>query len=122
MPKTTTQARIALTTADNPREAGQLARTLVEEGLAACATLIPAVQSIYRWKGQVESATETLVLLKTGADQIAALEARLLELHSYETPEFLVLPVESGSAAYLEWLQGSLRHSEGSPHGEVSAG
>lgn len=109
MPESTTQARIVLTTADNPREASQLARTLVEEGLAACATLIPAVQSIYRWKGQVESATETLVLLKTGADQIAALEARLLELHSYETPEFLVLPVESGSQAYLEWLQASLR-------------
>ncbi len=113
MPEEKPQARIVLTTADNPKEAGQLARTLVEEGLAACATLIPAVQSIYRWKGQVESATETLVLLKTGAERIAALEARLLELHSYETPEFLVLPVESGSEGYLEWLRGSLQGSGG---------
>jgi len=109
MPSTTPRARIVLTTADNPKEASQLARTLVEEGLAACATLIPAVQSIYRWEGQIQLATETMVLLKTAPEQLAPLEARLTELHSYQTPEFLVLPVESGSRGYLEWLQGSLR-------------
>jgi periplasmic divalent cation tolerance protein len=102
-------ARIVLTTADNPKEASHLARTLVEERLAACATLIPAVQSFYRWQGQLEISTETLLLLKTGMDQLAALEARLHELHSYQTPEFLVVPVESGSAGYLDWLIGSLR-------------
>jgi periplasmic divalent cation tolerance protein len=103
------EARIVLTTCANHDEANRLARTLVEEHLAACATLIPAVQSIYHWQGKVESATETLLLLKTGPDQLAALQARLIELHSYQTPEFLVLPVESGSAPYLEWLQASLR-------------
>ena len=77
--------------------------------MAACATLIPSVQSIYRWKGEIESATETLLLLKTGPDQLAALEARLHELHSYQTPEFLVLPVESGSNSYIDWLQANLR-------------
>jgi periplasmic divalent cation tolerance protein len=102
-------ARIVLTTADNPKEAAQLARTLVEEGLAACATMLPAVQSIYRWQGEIQLATETMVLLKTGPEQLAALEARLLELHSYQTPEFLVLPVESGSKPYLDWLHASLR-------------
>src|ERR1017187_4601790 len=102
-------ARIVLTTADNPKEAAQLSRTLVEEGLAACATMIPAVQSIYRWQGEIQLATETMVLLKTGPEQLAALEARLLELHSYQTPEFLVLPVESGSKPYLDWLHASLR-------------
>jgi periplasmic divalent cation tolerance protein len=102
-------ARIVLTTADNPKEAAHLARTLVEEGLAACATMIPAVQSIYRWQGEIQLATETMVLLKTGPEQLAALEARLLELHSYQTPEFLVLPVESGSKPYLDWLHASLR-------------
>ena len=86
-------ARIVLTTADNPKEAAHLARTLVEEGLAACATMIPAVQSIYRWQGEIQLATETMVLLKTGPEQLAALEARLLELHSYQTPEFLVLQI-----------------------------
>jgi periplasmic divalent cation tolerance protein len=101
--------RIVLTTAVNPDEAARMARTLVEEGLAACVTSIPAVQSIYRWQGQIESSTETLLLLKTGPEQIAALEARLHQLHIYHTPEFLVLNVESASHPYLEWLQSSLR-------------
>ena len=85
--------------------------TLGEERLAACASLIPGVESIYRWKGEVESATETMLLIKTGPDQLAALEARLHELHSYETPEFLVLRVEAGSHPYLDWLQGNLRRA-----------
>jgi periplasmic divalent cation tolerance protein len=110
MPETTPPARIVLTTEANPEQAARLARTLVEEQLAACATLIPAVQSIYHWQGQVESATETLLILKTGPDQLPALESRLHELHTYQTPEFLVLPVESISQPYLDWLQASLRH------------
>ena len=109
MPDPIQQARIVLTTEANPEEAERLARALVVERLAACASLIPGVQSVYRWKGQVESATETMLVIKTGPDQLAALEARLHELHSYETPEFLVLRVESGSHPYLDWLQGSLR-------------
>ena len=109
MPEDTSPARLVLTTTANPDEAVRLGRTLVEDQLAACATLIPAVQSIYRWKGEIESSTETLLLLKTGADQIAALEARLHELHSYETPEFLVLKVDAASQPYLDWLQEGLR-------------
>jgi periplasmic divalent cation tolerance protein len=102
-------ARLVLTTAANPEEAERLARTLVEERLAACATLFPAVRSIYRWQGAVEDASETMLLFKTGAAHLPALEARLHALHSYETPEFLVLSVESGSPSYLDWLAGSLR-------------
>lgn len=109
MPETTHTARIVLTTAAGPDEADRLARTLVEEHLVACATLVPLVQSIYRWQGAVESATETLLLLKTSAERLADLETRLLALHSYQTPEFLVLPVESGSRGYLEWLAASLQ-------------
>jgi periplasmic divalent cation tolerance protein len=109
MPEATPPARIVLTTTTNTEEAGRLGRALVEERLVACATLIPGVQSIYRWQGQVESATETLLLLKTGPDQLAALEARLYELHSYQTPEFLVLGVEAASQPYLDWLLASLR-------------
>jgi periplasmic divalent cation tolerance protein len=109
MPQSPLAARIVLTTAANAEEAARLGRTLVEEGLVACATLIPSVQSIYRWQGKVESSTETLLLLKTAPDRLEALQARLHELHSYETPELLVLPVESGSPAYLEWLHSSLR-------------
>jgi len=106
------QARIVLTTAPSHDEAARLAGTLVEERLAACATLIPAVESFYRWEGQVESATETLILLKTAIDQLPALETRLKELHSYQVPEFLVLGLESGSHAYLDWLLGSLKKAE----------
>jgi periplasmic divalent cation tolerance protein len=101
--------RIVLTSTANPDEAALLAGTLVEERLAACASLIPGVQSIYHWEGQIENSTETLLLLKTAADQLPALETRLHELHSYQIPEFLVLDVESGSQAYLEWLHGNLR-------------
>jgi periplasmic divalent cation tolerance protein len=111
MPDATPPARIVLTTAATPEEANRIGRTLVEERLAACATLIPSVQSIYHWQGKVESSTETMLLLKTGPAQLPALEDRLHELHSYQTPEFLVLNVEAGSHPYLEWLQASLRQA-----------
>jgi periplasmic divalent cation tolerance protein len=102
-------ARIVLTTAANPDEAALIARTLVEERLAACATLVAGVQSIYHWEGQIETSSETLLLLKTAAEQLPALEARLHELHSYQIPEFLVLDVATGSHTYLEWLFFNLR-------------
>jgi len=108
MPDPNPSARLVLTTAADTDEANRLARTLVEERLVACASLVPSVQSIYRWEGELESASETLLLLKTSAEQLAALEKRLHALHSYATPEFLVLRVDSGSPGYLEWLQASL--------------
>lgn len=101
-------ARIVLTTAATADEAARLGRMLVEERLVACATFVPGAHSVYRWKDGIESAAETLLLLKTNAENLNALEARLHELHSYETPEFLVLGVEAGSERYLEWLQGAL--------------
>jgi periplasmic divalent cation tolerance protein len=102
------QARIVLTTESTLDEANKLGRTLVEERLVACATLLPVVQSIYHWNEQIQSAPETMVLLKTSSEMLGPLEKRLKELHSYRVPEFLVLPVESGSAEYLQWLFGSL--------------
>lgn len=97
-------ARIVLTTAGSAEEAKRIGHALVEERLAACATLVPAVESIYRWEGKIESSPEVLLILKTTADRVEALNARLHALHSYQTPEFLVLAVEQGSAKYLEWL------------------
>ena len=108
MPDATPPIRIVLTTCASPGEAGKLARALVEERLVACATMIPAVESIYRWDGEIETSTETLLLLKTGPEQLAALEERLHGLHSYETPEFVVLGVEAVSERYLDWLTGSV--------------
>jgi periplasmic divalent cation tolerance protein len=104
----TSTARIVMTTTVSPEEATRLGRTLVEERLAACATLMPPVHSIYRWQGKIESSAETLLLLKTAVDQLPALEARLHELHSYQTPEFLVLQIEAGSHSYLQWLSASV--------------
>ena len=112
MLESTSSARIVMTTVVSPEEAARLGRTLVEERLAACATLLPAVQSIYHWKDQIESAAECMLLLKTATDRLPALEARLHELHSYQTPEFLVLAVEAGSHPYLAWLHASLREPE----------
>jgi periplasmic divalent cation tolerance protein len=97
--------RLIVTTASSRDEAKRIARALVEERLAACATLIPGAHSIYNWQGAVEEADETIVLLKTTAERIDALEIRLKELHSYETPELLSLRVDAGSHAYLQWLQ-----------------
>jgi periplasmic divalent cation tolerance protein len=108
MPDSSPSARIVLTTAASHEEAERLARTLVEERLAACATLIPAAQSIYRWEGKAQSASETLLLLKTDSGHLHQLEVRLHAIHSYTTPEFLVLQVDAGSRAYLEWLNASL--------------
>ncbi|HWG19592.1 MAG TPA: divalent-cation tolerance protein CutA [Terracidiphilus sp.] len=109
MPEPAPQSRIVLTTAATRDDAARLARTLVEERLAACATLIPAVESIYHWQGKLEQSTEAMLLLKTSTAQLDALEARLHALHAYQTPEFLVLSIESASHAYLEWMNGCLR-------------
>ncbi|MGA8728930.1 MAG: divalent-cation tolerance protein CutA [Terracidiphilus sp.] len=110
MPQSAPPARIVMTTAADPEEAGRLAHAFIDERLAACVTLIPAVRSIYRWKGEVETANETLLLIKTGEEQLLTLEVRLRALHSYQTPEFLVFKVEAGSPDYLGWLQANLKH------------
>jgi periplasmic divalent cation tolerance protein len=102
-------ARIVLTTTANTEDANRLGRTLVEERLAACATMIQPVQSIYRWQETVETSTETLLLLKTATDQLVALEERLHQLHPYQIPEFLVLSVESISTLYFDWIKSNLR-------------
>jgi periplasmic divalent cation tolerance protein len=108
MPDQSCPARIVFTTAANPEEARVLGRAFVEEQLAACATLIPGVESIYRWKGAIDSSSETMLLLKTDVDRLAPLESRLRQLHSYEVPEFLVVPIETGSRSYLGWMLESL--------------
>jgi len=104
MLESASSARIVFTTVANPEEAARMGRALVEEHLAACATFFPSAHSIYRWQGQIESSAETLLLLKTVSDRLPALEARLHELHSYQTPEFLAIAVDVGSHQYLAWL------------------
>ena len=94
---------IVLTTLAADADAAVVARTLVEERRAACVNVLPAMTSIYRWKGNVEQDREQQVVMKTTADCVERLQARLLELHPYEVPEFLVLDAR-GSEAYLSWV------------------
>ena len=98
------KARIALSTAGSLEEAQRLARALVEQRLAACVNLVPQVQSIYRWQGQVEEASEILLIIQTTADCLESLESTLRLLHSYEIPELLVLDSAPRSPAYLNWV------------------
>lgn len=81
-----------------------LARALVEQRLAACVTMLPAVQSIYRWNGAVEQADEVTLLIKTTAARYAELEQAIHALHPFELPEVIALPVSDGSSAYLGWI------------------
>jgi periplasmic divalent cation tolerance protein len=85
-----------------------IAEILVGERLAACVNRLPGVVSIYRWQGAVTSGTETLLLIKTTAGCFEALKARLLQLHPYELPELIAVPVERGYAAYLDWVRDSV--------------
>ena len=96
---------LALVTAPDAQTAQRIARTLVEERLAACVNLLPGVRSVYRWEGSVEEAGEVLLVVKTRADRAADLEARVLALHPYDVPEVLRLPAAGGSPAYLRWLR-----------------
>jgi periplasmic divalent cation tolerance protein len=101
-------AVVVLTTLGADADAAALARTLVDERLAACVNVLPVMLSVYRWKGAVEQDREQQLVIKTAPDRLPALEARVRELHPYELPEFLVLSA-SGSRAYLDWLAAESR-------------
>ena len=100
---------VVLTTIAAEADGPALARTLVDERLAACVNVLPVMTSVYRWKGQVEQDREQQLVIKTTAERLPALEARIRELHAYELPEFLVMTADGGSAAYLAWVEESVR-------------
>jgi len=99
------EIRVVLLTAPDAACAQRIARTLVEERLAACVNVMPGLRSLYRWEGRVEDAAEVLLVAKTHAGRAAALAARVAELHPYELPEVLELPVVGGSKPYLAWVR-----------------
>ena len=84
--------------------AERIAETAVSERLAACVNLIPGLTSIYRWKGEIQRDPEWLLMLKTRSAVYPLLEARISELHPYDTPEIIALPIQAGSSAYLDWI------------------
>jgi len=97
--------QVVLVTAPDLDTAARLGRALVEERLAACVNLVPGLRSIYRWEGALQDEAEVLLLVKTRADRLEALAARVKELHPYALPEVLALPATGGSPAYLDWLR-----------------
>lgn len=97
---------LIITNCPDEEVANAIALALVEEKLAACVNLLPRVQSVYRWQGAVESASEIPLLIKSTAARYAALEARIRELHPYAIPEIIAVPITLGLPAYLNWLAG----------------
>ena len=95
--------RMLYITAADEKEAEAIAATLVKERLVACVTMLP-VRSVYRWEGAVQHDTETVLFAKTRADLVERAMARIVELHSYEVPCVLVLPIEAGHKPYLDWV------------------
>jgi len=99
---------IVLTTLGADADAAAIARTLIDERLAACVNILPPMASVYRWQGKVEQDREQQMVIKTAQDRVRALQARLRELHPYELPEFLVLDA-TASEAYFAWVGESAR-------------
>lgn len=99
---------VVLVTAGSADEADRIGRTLVEERLAACANLVPAIASRFWWQGKIEEAGEALLILKTRQDRLPRLTARVRSLHSYTVPEVIALPILDGSPDYLRWIDDSV--------------
>ena len=102
-------AKLILTTTGSKEEAERIAHTLVQERWAACVNILGPMRSVYRWEGNVDSAEEFLLLIKTTASAAAQVQARVRELHSFELPEIVEVNVEGGSATYLKWIADSVK-------------
>jgi periplasmic divalent cation tolerance protein len=108
MSNTSAEPIVVLMTAANREEAGRIAEMLVSTGLAACVQILPEIQSIYHWQGEVVRGMEILLLAKTTRDQFDDLVGRVTAMHSYETPEIIALQINDAAEPYLKWLLGSL--------------
>jgi len=106
--KTKNQFVIALVTAPDLKVARKLAKIILQSRLAACANLIPKIESHYWWRGKIEKGNEVLMILKTTQARLAKLEKCVLENHPYDMPEFIVLPIVSGNKKYLDWISESV--------------
>ena len=99
---------VVFSACDSEEQAGRIARELIEQRLAACVNIVPGVRSIYRWKGQIEDASEWVLIIKSRRDLMEQLRAAIGRVHSYEIPELLAIPVVDGSQEYLDWLDREL--------------
>ena len=100
-----TNARVVFANVGSQEEAQDIGRIVVEESLAACVNILPPIKSIYRWKGKIEEEPEVMLIFKTIQDRLPALIHRVNELHSYDVPEIIALPIIEGHEPYLEWIR-----------------
>ena len=98
---------VCLVTIDDPAKAANIARILVEKHLAACVNIIPEIQSIYSWKGQICAEKEVLMIIKTRSTLFNELQAAVKGLHPYEVPEIIAVDIEPGLPEYLQWINDS---------------
>ncbi|MGA2421916.1 MAG: divalent-cation tolerance protein CutA [Candidatus Acidiferrum sp.] len=104
-----TNTRVVLVTVSSIREGRRIANRVVKKRLAACVNILRSpVRSIYRWKGKIEVATEYFLVIKTTASGYAALEKEITQMHSYDVPEIVALPIAAGAPKYLAWLGASV--------------
>lgn len=106
-----TDARVVFVTVPDEEVGVALVTSLLEAGMVACGNLLPGVRSIYRWDGKICDDAEQMLILKTTAHAVDALEARVVEMHPYDCPEVVVLPVADGHAPYLDWIEQNVRFS-----------
>jgi periplasmic divalent cation tolerance protein len=99
-----TEALVVLCTCGDEPEALRIANALIEDRAAACVNILPGVQSVYRWQEKIETAREILLIVKTTQERFSAVERKIVELHSYDIPEIIALPVTDGLKKYLTWL------------------
>jgi periplasmic divalent cation tolerance protein len=99
---------VVLVTAPTPEKAAEIARTVVEEKLAACGSVIPGIRSIYRWQGKLCDEAEALLVLKAPKKRLQELSDRIVKIHPYEVPEVVALPIEGGNWKYIDWIVQSM--------------
>lgn len=116
MPDDASDAIVVFMTAANSDEASRIAELLIDKNLAACVQILPEIQSVYRWKGEIERQSEILILAKTVQSKFSELETQVRAVHSYETPEIVATPLTNGSKPYLEWLSANV---DSSPRSEL---
>jgi len=100
---------VVLMTAPDEATGADLATRLVEERLAACVNIVPGIRSVFRWEGRIQDDAEVMLVGKTVASSLDALRARVLQLHPYDVPELLALPVAHGNGSYLDWVREEVR-------------
>ena len=112
---------VVFITAGSTSEAHTIARALVEEQVAACVSIVSPVQSVYRWQGKLCDDREVLLIAKTAEAMLEKLTTRVKQLHSYEVPEIIALPIVAGAEDYLRWIQEQTRPSADAPSAQTGA-